>query len=300
MIIQRPYKCGLFSNRTKTTNSSILLLRSRSKGGMKMYYVIQNKAMPVEAAELIEELKHDDNNKIIYADGPSTFDWMKETKEWMKTDVVPIGTLEFVQKYLSVVHNINTMNPIEIPKELRLPHLLLRDYKIVQYDELPHNGQWFIKDVSKLKQFSYCGSMDTFFNDESFKQYSNQLDPSHLYQVSEIIPIVAEYRVIVIEDKIYGIQFYDGEPTTMPTSKEIAKIREAVGRYSLNNARPRAYTIDVAIIMSSTNKDLRDLALLEIHPAVAIDTYGCRGSFLPKMYRLGLDWYLKHNTELET
>ena len=119
-----------------------------------------------------------------------------------------------------------------------------------------------------------------------------------LYVFSEVKNILSEYRVFVYKDEIKGIQFYDGNPTVMPTPSEINKIQEMVLRYMLDNNRPGAYSLDVAII-ETKNENKRDLMILECHPFTSLGLYGINGSFLPYAYREGLDWYIKHKTPLE-
>jgi len=215
-------------------------------------------------------------------------------------NVVPVGSIEFVTKYLKTFHGVNNMNPIEVPTEMRLDKFLNRDYRIVSADEIPKAGRYFIKDVSKLKQFSYCGEMEYFFYDGIFETSDRRfdtkihLDKEHLYQVSTILDILSEYRVYVFNDEIQGIQFYDGIPTIMPTPDEIKKIKEMINRYILCESRPKAYSLDIAIIRTKNDIE-RDVAVLEVHPFACLGLYGITGSFLPMAYRMGIDWYLKHN-----
>lgn len=197
----------------------------------------------------------------------------------------PVGSIDFVQSYLSVIHGITKMNPIEIPDGLRIEKMLMREYHIVPWEGIPTEGYWFVKDVSGLKYGSYCGNVkrNPFTNKE------------HIYQVSSVLDIISEYRVFVSENKIVGIQYYDGDVCIMPTENEIRKIKEAVARYSAAKDCPDAYSMDWAII--KTTQD-RDIALLEIHPFAALGLYGLEGPILPKMYRDGLQWYIKYNTKL--
>lgn len=202
---------------------------------------------------------------------------------------IPVGSIQFVQRYLEVVHGrTENMNPIEVPKELRFEKFLKRQYSIVDYEHLPKSGYWFIKDVSQLKNGTYLGRVPAL-QIEGF-------DSDHLFVVSEVKNILSEYRVIVYQDKIEAIQFYDGDPTIMPTPDEIKKIKEMVLRYSQNRNRPGAYTLDVAIVKEG---DGRDLMLLEVHSFVSVGVYSDVGYKLPKMYIEGFKWQLEQNLPLE-
>lgn len=254
----------------------------------------ESDALDVEIAELKSELDqwHSNTYQIVSSSFFENYDDAFCSRDWVRKHCVPVGSIQFVQTFLREFHGIPNMNPIEIPKCLRLTHILLRDYQILPYEKLPNEGVRFVKDVSVLKGGSCAGFISDGYRNESWKK-------DHLYQVSSFLDIISEYRVVVIENKIYGIQFYDGDPTVMPTPREIKKIKEMVVRYSVAKDCPGAYTLDVAVVRSE-DEEGRDLALIEVHPAICVGTYGCRGPFLQKMYRLGLEWYVKYNTPIES
>lgn len=215
-------------------------------------------------------------------------------------EAIPVGTIGYVQKYLSSIFGINKMSPIEVPEELRLPQFLLRNYSIIDKDELlTKRGYWFVKYAGKLKQFSYTGLIDLIlYEDDNKPKNSEPFLKQGLYVFSEVKDILSEYRVIVNRNEIKGIQFYDGDPTIMPTIEEINKIKEMVLRLSINSKNPLAYTLDIAIIRAN-NDVRRDLMIIEMHPFVCVGTYGCVGSFLPDAYRNGFDWYVNQNFDLK-
>ena len=267
-----------------------------------MLYFLQDPAesdaLEIEIVELISELKQNNcghNYQIVNSSHFVNYDDSAISRNWIRKNAIPVGSIEFVQAFLRKFHGISNMNPIEVPECLRLPHILLRNYKILPYDKIPREGEYFVKDVSKLKNWTYLGSMRGLFS-PAFSQ--EDIDKTHLFQVSTPLNILAEYRVIAMGAQIYGIQFYDGDPTIVPTPREINKIKEMVTRYSVVKDRAMAYTMDVAVVRYN-NEDGRDLALIEVHPFVAVGTYGCRGKFLPRAYDAGLRWYIDHNTQIE-
>jgi hypothetical protein len=219
-------------------------------------------------------------------------------------EAIPIGSIDFVGAFLKKFHNVENMNPIEVPNELRLDKFLNRKYSIIESSEIPKKGYYFFKDVSKLKNITYTGNMEYLLYDGIFDKPKGKLDTSlhldknHLYQVSEVKKILSEYRVFVFEDKFKGIQYYDGDPLVMPTPNELEKLQEMVNRYMLNPTRPKAYSLDIAIIKHN-NEYGRDIMILECHPFSSLGLYGVNGSFLPLAYRHGVDWYIKHNTPIE-
>ena len=201
------------------------------------------------------------------------------------SQIVPVGSLEFVKEFLRINYAIPNMNPIEVPKELRLQHLLNREYQIADYRDVEKmHGKKFIKYASELKVFSY-------WDDIQLLVKNNAIKPG-LYVVSELIDIAAEYRVFVHKDEIVGIQFYDGSPLKLLSCEHLKRIQEMILRYSQNNNRPKSYTLDVAIL--SNDK----ISIIELHPWCSVGLYGCTGGFLPDAYINGFMWYVKHNTPL--
>jgi hypothetical protein len=260
-----------------------------------MLFVLQDQRESNALSVEIEELRCELNENSIHSYIVASSDLFKEkgNEPWLK-EAVPVGTIEFVQSYLSGVHQINRMSPIEIPKELRLPKFLLRDYQIVKYADIPKDKYKFVKNASVLKQPTFIGNTSDMFKEGWF------VNVNDLYQVSDVLNILSEYRVIVMDHKILGIQFYDGIPTVMPNEREIKKIQEMVLRYSQSRNCPVAYTMDVAVVkLDDSEQNKRDLALIELQNFTSSGTYGCRGPFLPQLYQDGLQWYLKHNTQIE-
>ena len=221
--------------------------------------------------------------------GIKDLEWFAKYGDKFTKNITPVGTIEYVERCLDVFHGIKNVKPIEIPEVLRLPHLLLRDYQIVSYDEIPRTGRYFVKNVTRPKSFCYCGTMQ-----HMFAEMANEIDRDAIYQVSDILDLISEYRVFVLYDKIMGIQFYDGDPLIMPTPNEIKKIYEAVMRYVHSDNCPKAFTMDVGITQTNS-KEGRDLAIIECHPFSSVGTYGLKGPFLIKMYEEGFKWFLQQN-----
>lgn len=202
-------------------------------------------------------------------------------------EMIPIGTLQYVGRFLKQFYNIEHLNPIEVPNCLREERYLKRKYSIINKDDLPSEGRYFIKYASSLKEFTYIGNiLDLGDEPSDVSPYKKE----GLYQISEIVDIESEYRVFVYRDEIQAIQYYDGDCTVFPDAN---LIKEMVFKYSLDSQRPLAYTIDIAVIKN------RGTCVLEVHPFVSVGTYGFNRNPLPYMYRLGLDYYININKELE-
>lgn len=204
-----------------------------------------------------------------------------------KRPLIPVGSLEYVSAFLKKFHNIENMNPIEVPDCLRQDEFLKRKYSIVNKKYLPKQGYFFIKYVSQLKVFSHTGLIERLFDSE----FNNDFLKDGLYQVSEVVEIISEYRCFIHDDELIAMNYYDGNCTVLPDMKTIQK---AILTYMLDKYRPKAYTMDIAVI-----KD-RGTAIIEIHPWVSVGLYGYMfGSSLPYCYRDGFNWYIDCNKSIK-
>lgn len=199
-------------------------------------------------------------------------------------DAIPLGSIPFTNFFFKLRHNISQINPIEIPKCLRKDFFLGREYDIVAAEKVPSTGSYFIKDASVLKQMHYYGPMENFDR--------GKIDKNHQYVVSELVDIIAEYRVYIIRGEIYAIEYYNGDPTVFP---DVQKIKTANMIYQQEKDYPRSYTIDVMVTPKGT-------FITEIHPvlfAVGLYTTVLSDSFLHG-YQDGLHYILRYNTPVYT
>ena len=207
---------------------------------------------------------------------------------------IPIGSIGFVEKWLKRFHNIDGINPIEVPECLRKEEFLKRRYQILPADEVPRKGEFFLKDVSRLKTFGQVINANFTPIDDLFKKPSGKhdhalhLDQTHLYQVSDVVQIQSEYRVYVQDNNIEAIANYDGDPCIFPDAKLLNKM---INIYSMQDDCPKAYTMDVAVNWSGT-------FLLEVHPWISVGLYNSlwNGRLL-YAYRDGINYVLNYNTE---
>lgn len=218
---------------------------------------------------------------------------LNEMETYINAKAYPIGTIQFVSKFLKNNFGIEQEKPIEIPKYLQQEKYLKRNYEITTWDKVPRNKKIFLKDVSVLKEFGNIidplyYDLDEIFNYKKKTKYDSSLvlDKTHLYQVSDIIPIQAEFRVYVLDNKIEGITCYEGDPLLYPDAK---LLREINGLIQLNEKYLKSYTIDVATGTFGT-------ALLEVHNFTSIGLYQIFwGSDLLYGYVDGINYLLKDN-----
>lgn len=212
------------------------------------------------------------------------------------SEYIPLGDIPFTESFFSIFYNINKEMPIEIPEILRTNDFLKRKYSIRKPNEIPTNGNYFIKDVSQLKQFSYAGDLSFFMYDGILEEPKTKYDTSihlkknHLYQVSEIVPIMSEYRVFVLSNEIYSIANYDGDVKKFP---DIKLIQKAVDIWSIQKDCPKSYSMDVAITPFGT-------IILECHILFSTGIYNTViGSNFLYGYRDAKDYILKFNTPIK-
>lgn len=211
-------------------------------------------------------------------------------------DLIPVGTIEYVQAYLGNTYGIYKENPIEIPKYLRTEEFLKRDYKIVNWYDVPTSGNYFIKNASKLKDFSYCGEMQYFMYDGIWDAPSLKFDTSlrlskdDKFVVSSNFKPLSEYRVYVIEHNIEEISHYDGNPLLFP---DVELLKKAVSLIEFNEKWLKSYTIDIMVNSLGT-------AIIEIHNFTSVGLYTTMlGDGLPYAYRDGIDYLINDNKEIE-
>lgn len=208
---------------------------------------------------------------------------------------IPLGTIEFVTDYFRVYWGIKNMNPVEIPPCLRTDEFLKRKYSIVKGQDIPTEGEFFIKDVSQLKVFSYAGELSRFLYDGIFdnpKPYdtSLHLNKEHLYQVSELVNIISESRVYIINGEINCIANYNGDPCVFPDCNLIKKANLI---YSMQRDYPKSYTMDVMVTEKGTS-------IIEIHVLFSCGLYQRNlGTDFLYGYRDSKDYVINYNTEIQ-
>lgn len=264
-----------------------------------MFFLLQKESAIQNSLDIeeriLEEILH--NQKYIHSYKTLSLNDLQKDKEKYYLEyktAIPVGTIEFVSYWLKTFHNIENINPIEIPYFLRTEEFLKRDYHIVKAYDIPNFGHYFIKDASKLKQFSYSGEMSYFMRDDIFEGPKTRFDSSlylnenHFYQVSEVVNILSEYRVYIINGEIQSICNYNGDPCLFPDTKLIIK---ANNLYSLKEDYPKSYTIDIMITPKGTS-------IIEMHPFLSCGLYTTLwGDNLAYAYIDGINYVLNHNTD---
>lgn len=221
---------------------------------------------------------------------------LKKIDDATNDKMIPVGTIDFVTKYMSKFAYCSHEVPVEIPKYLQTEEFLKRDYKICKWDEIPRHGKFFLKDVGELKKYGNVTdttymSIDDLFNYVPKSDFDSTLvlSKEHMYQVSSLLPIQTEYRVYVINNEIVAITNYEGSPLNIPDAKLLQK---AVSLIQFNEKWLQSYTIDIAVGKFGT-------AILEIHNFTSVGLYHALwGSELLYAYVDGIN-YLKNDNSVK-
>jgi len=198
--------------------------------------------------ELIESIKYlkwlDSTNDMNYV--------LSDDINGYEIGYIPIGSVEFVQQYLEIFHNIN-IKPINIPEEL----FSFCERKVINGTEKDIIGSKFVKSNDKIK---------------SYTEITKKAPPGN-YQISEIIEIESEWRSFVYKNKLVGLQNYSGDFKIFP---DVEKIETIINNYK---SAPIAYTLDVAILTNNKTD------IIEIHDFFSCGLYGFSDrKILPYMF----------------
>jgi len=184
----------------------------------------------LESIEFQNWLQNNNSFEVCFTDEPTI------------PNCVPIGSVEFVSKYIADYYGI-TLKPKNIPIELMGKGWTGRT--VINGTEKDIIGEKFVKSNDKIKSFTeICKTA-----------------PDGNYQISELISIESEWRAFVFEGKLVGLQNYSGEFDIFPNAD---KIKAMINAYK---SQPIAFTLDVAI---SNN----DTVIIEVHDFFSCGLYG--------------------------
>lgn len=195
----------------------------------------------------------------IWAKNPLKHEFA-ENVDHIKEGLVPVGSVEFVQKYLSYNYGKITY-PKNVPEELF--SFAKRDIFNGTEKDIDIDKHFF-KSNDKIKGFS--------INKYIFLPEDKKEIPKGNYQISDNVEIDSEWRVFVYQGKMVGLQNYLGDFTIFPS---IDCINKMINSYS--NA-PVAYTLDVGVYKNNT-------FVVEVHDFFSCSLYGFEDlKLLPYMF----------------
>lgn len=202
------------------------------------------------------------------------------------TDIVPIGSLEFVQNRMNDmgVIGVEKIKPLNVPDILNETEFLGRTYEsgITKEQLLLGDRAFplFIKSADRYKGFT-----DILESAEQLKVLSSV----ERYVVSEAVDIQAEWRVFVQRDEVIGAKSY-GSNELFPKPANTRFLNRMTK--TIRDARkegmsfPMSYTLDVGVSYEGS-------FLIECHPFVSCGLYGFDDlERLPSMMIQGFQYFL--------
>lgn len=197
------------------------------------------------------------------------------------TNIIPVGGLNFVSAYLG-----KHIKPIDISRVDR--KFTGREIQILSYDEmlayLDRNGPRFIKSATKCKEFP-AGKYDKN-SIESIEKSINYLHKSHKFMVSELIHLLAEWRLFIHKGKILDCKQYMG---SWESRFDEAFVKEMVASIPKSIIPYTSYTVDIGLT------DANSTVLIEAHNFISCGLYGFEH---PNLYKMVKTAYLEEKAGL--
>lgn len=207
--------------------------------------------------------------------------YMGNSRIVKSTNIIPVGGLNFVSAYLG-----KHIKPIDISRVDR--KFTEREIQILSYDEmlayLDRNGPRFIKSATKCKEFP-AGKYDKN-SIESIEKSINYLHKSHKFMVSELINLLAEWRLFIHKGKILDCKQYMG---SWESRFDGAFVKEMVASIPKSIIPYTSYTVDIGLT------DANSIVLIEAHNFISCGLYGFEH---PNLYKMVKTAYLEEKAGL--
>lgn len=190
---------------------------------------------------------------------------------------IPVGSLEFVFAYMEKQYGIplEAIEPINLPIPLQQEPFLKRKVELIPKKDMKWTGERFVKSQDRYKFFT-----DIVTNPAGV--------PEGNYMVSEVVEFESEWRAIVQQGELVGLQHYMGDFTNFP---DISFLHALIQAYTNS---PLAYTLDIG-------KTDKGWALVEVHPFVSCGLYGFADyKKLPILFVQGFHWFLQESRKKQT
>lgn len=185
------------------------------------------------------------------------------------SNIIPIGSVEFVQSYYRNIINITYIPPVNIPKEL-----MKKEYTGRNFYEYDKNKKCYISVFDSNNTILTNSDKTFFIKEKKIKGFSDicrikDIDKKILgavplyenFTLSEYLPnIISEYRCFVYRNQLLDCKNYSGSFEVLP---DFNIIREMISKY--NNP---AYTLDVGIL------DNGKTICIECHDFFSCGLYG--------------------------
>ena len=207
--------------------------------------------------------------------------YMGNSRVVENTNIIPVGGLNFVSAYLG-----KHIKPIDISEVDR--KFTGREIQILSYDEmlayLDRNGPRFIKSATKCKEFP-AGKYDKK-SIEIIEKSISYLHKSHKFMVSELINLLAEWRLFIHKGKILDCKQYMG---SWESRFDETFVKEMVASIPKSIIPYTSYTVDIGLT------DTGSTVLIEAHNFISCGLYGFEH---PNLYKMVKTAYLEEKAGL--
>ena len=185
-------------------------------------------------------------------------------------DDIPVGSLEFVMRFIEQHHGIagDHLHPINVPVALQAPKWAGRSIQTGKPSNVEMTYPLFVKSADRYKDIA--GII-----------HDKMMLPDGVYQFSEIVEFTSEWRAFVFRGELRGIHYYSVDFTEFP---DIVHVKQMIDAY---HDAPAAYTLDIG-------KTEKGWFVVEVHPFVSCGLYGFRDNrVLAQMMISGFRWMVE-------
>lgn len=179
-------------------------------------------------------------------------------KEYLK-EIIPVGSIEFVEAVMNQAFGVSIIRPQNIPEPLLdnefcgrrvLPGTTISNIPQIMADW--NVSQVFLKSATRSKS-----DVTGIYGLKNLPQTEDEV------LVSEVLPLLSEWRVFVFNDVIQDIRHYTGSPYVVPHESVVKHMVRAM------EGRLQAYTLDVGVTVGN-----QWTVAIEVHNFISCGLYG--------------------------
>lgn len=173
--------------------------------------------------------------------------------------VIPVGSIEFTEAVVAQAFGVSNIHPQNIPEPLQdnvfsgrrlVPSTTISSVPQIMTDW--NVGQVFLKSATRSK-----GNITGIYNLKSLPQTEDEV------LVSEVLPLLSEWRVFVFKDMVQDIRHYTGSPYAVPHESVVKNMVRAM------DGRLESYTLDVGVTAGNQRT-----VIIEVHNFISCGLYG--------------------------
>ena len=228
---------------------------------------------------------------------------MKEAERFKKLaykrnniNLVPVGSLEFTEKFLKLVYGVDKLNTIGVPKALGEVDSIMNRKYMVEYgknfmDKL--RGEHRIREAS-IDAVSVAAN---FYNGKGYlREYESSpvifnINPEKIYEVAETVRLCAEHRVYVVRGKVEANVQYAGR---FGVDLDMDIVNEAIRIYDALPSGAKSYAMDFVVSPRGTSlTGIKTFCEIGIHSMVI-------GNSLLYAIADGVKYFIEENVPVET